>query len=146
MSKFNLKVPLAVAALLAGVGYLVFSSISETGVYYRTVSEVLDQASLYNGKSIRISGEVVDGSVDYDQANLLLNFRVRDLEKEGATMKASYKGVRPDAFQDGAEVILEGTYDQYGNRFSTNVLLAKCPSKYVAEEGQQGSHLEKTKW
>jgi len=133
------KVPIAVGAILIAMGYLMYSGISDTGVYYRTVSEVLDQASIFDGQSLRISGEVVDGTIQYDQENLVLSFSVRDTENDRVTMRASYQGVMPDAFKEDVEVILEGSYSQYDNLFNATILLAKCPSKYVAEaeDGQQ---------
>ncbi len=135
------KIPIAVGAILIAMGYLMYSGISDTGVYYRTVSEVLDQASIFDGQSLRISGEVVDGTIQYDQENLVLSFSVRDTENDRVTMRASYQGVMPDAFKEDVEVILEGSYSQYDNLFSATILLAKCPSKYVAEaeDGQQAS-------
>jgi cytochrome c-type biogenesis protein CcmE len=129
----KMKIPLAVTAILMAMGYLMYTGISDTGVYYRTVSEVLDQASIFDGQSLRISGEVVDGTIQYDQENLTLSFAVRDTENDRVTMRASYQGVMPDAFKEDVEVILEGSYSQYDNLFSATILLAKCPSKYVAE-------------
>ena len=132
------KTSVAVLAILLALGYLIFTGISDTGVYYRTVSEVLDQASILDGQSIRISGEVVDGTIKYDQENLILSFAVRDTENDKVTMRARYKGILPDAFKEDVEVILEGRYSQYDNLFSASILLAKCPSKYVTEDdGEQ---------
>ena len=137
MSGKKIKVPLAVSAILIAMGYLMYTGISDTGVYYRTVSEVLDQASIFDGQSLRISGEVVDGTIQYDQENLLLTFAVRDTENDRVTMRASYLGVMPDAFREDVEVILEGSYSQYDNLFSATILLAKCPSKYEAEANSE---------
>jgi len=131
------KVPIAVAAIVLAMGYLMYTGVSDTGVYYRTVSEVLDQASIFDGQSLRISGEVVDGTIQYDQENLLLTFAVRDTENDRVTMRASYHGVMPDAFKEDVEVILEGSYSQYDNLFSATILLAKCPSKYEAEANSE---------
>jgi cytochrome c-type biogenesis protein CcmE len=129
----KMKIPLAVTAILLAMGYLMYTGISDTGVYYRTVSEVLDQASIFDGQSLRISGEVVDGTIQYDQDNLTLSFSVRDTENDRVTMRATYQGVMPDAFKEDVEVILEGSYSQYDNLFNATILLAKCPSKYEAE-------------
>ncbi|MCK5351365.1 cytochrome c maturation protein CcmE [bacterium] len=141
MRKPDTKITIAVLAVLLAVGYLIFTGISDTGVYFRTVSEVIDQASIFNEKSLRISGDVVDGSVDYDQDKLLLSFTIRDTENETMTMQARYQGVMPDAFKEDIEVILEGTYYQYDNLFNATIMLVKCPSKYVAEAdtGQQAA-------
>ena len=127
------KIPIAVGAILIAMGYLMYSGISDTGVYYRTVSEVLDQASIFDGQSLRISGEVVDDTIQFDQENLVLSFAVRDTENDRVTMRVSYRGVMPDAFKEDVEVILEGSYSQYDNLFNATILLAKCPSKYEAE-------------
>ncbi|UCG39117.1 MAG: cytochrome c maturation protein CcmE [bacterium] len=135
-----MKILVAVLAVVAGVGYLIFTGISDTGVYYRTVSEVLNGANIFDGRAIRISGEVVEDTVAYDQEKLLLTFSVRDTDNRRVTMQARYEGVMPDAFKEGAEVILEGTYSQVSNLFSATTLLAKCPSKYVAEaDAETGS-------
>ncbi len=137
----KVKIPLAVTAILMAMGYLMYTGISDTGVYYRTVSEVLDKASIFDGQSLRISGEVVDGTINFDQENIILTFAVRDTENDRVTMRASYQGVMPDAFKEDVEVILEGSYSQYDNLFNATILLAKCPSKYEAEadNGQQAS-------
>ena len=129
----KIKIPLAVSAILIAMGYLMYTGISDTGVYYRTVSEVLDQASIFDGQSLRISGEVVDDTIQFDQENLVLSFAVRDTENDRVTMRVSYRGVMPDAFKEDVEVILEGSYSQYDNLFNATILLAKCPSKYEAE-------------
>ena len=133
----KVKIPLAVTAILMAMGYLMYTGISDTGVYYRTVSEVLDKASIFDGQSLRISGEVVDGTIHFDQENLILTFAVRDTENDRVTMRASYQGVMPDAFKEDVEVILEGSYSQYDNLFSATILLAKCPSKYEAEANNE---------
>lgn len=127
------KIPVAVLAILIAMGYLMYTGISATGVYYRTVSEVLDQASIFDGQSLRISGKVVDDTIQFDQENIILSFAVRDTENDRVTMQVSYHGVPPDAFKEDVEVILEGSYSQYDNLFSATILLAKCPSKYEAE-------------
>ncbi|UCF89228.1 MAG: cytochrome c maturation protein CcmE [bacterium] len=141
MKKRNLKIPVAVAVILLAMGYLMYTGISDTGVYYRTVSEVLNQAAIFDGQNLRISGEVVPDTIRYDQENLLLSFTVRDTENDKVTMHARYQGVMPDAFKEDVEVILEGIYNQYDNLFNATILLAKCPSKYEAEtpQAQQAS-------
>jgi cytochrome c-type biogenesis protein CcmE len=127
------KISLAALATLIFLGYLIFTCISDTRVYYRTVSEVLGQASILERQSLRVRGEVVDGTVQYDLDNPSLSFAVRDTKNNRLTMWARYRGVMPDAFKEDVAVFLEGTYSQYDNLFSATTLLVKCPSKYVAE-------------
>ena len=47
-------------------------------------------------------------------------------------MFVDYKGVVPDTFKDGAEVIVEGSVLSDGS-FKARVLMTKCPSKYQKE-------------
>jgi cytochrome c-type biogenesis protein CcmE len=129
--KRNVRTLAAVLAILGALTYLIISSVSETGIYYRTVSEVLASTSL--DRALRISGKVVEGTINVDQENLILTFAVSDMEDRTRTINAVYNGVVPDAFKEDVEVILEGNYDRSSNTFNVVTLLAKCPSKYVAE-------------
>lgn len=133
MKKSSKKTVLALVLILAGVGFLIMKGISDTGVYYRTVAEILTDGVLAEERGVRISGEVEDGTIVYDQKELQLTFAVRDMEDAGKTMKVVYNGVKPDAFKEDVEVILEGRYNQPENTFYARTLLAKCPSKYEGE-------------
>lgn len=134
MKRRNWRAIAGILVVLSVAGYLVFQGISETGVYYWTVSEVLAGPKSKTDRSIRISGNVVDGTIDYNQKDLVLAFTVSDSEDPTKVIDALYNGPAPDAFTAGVEVVLEGTYDREKNIFSATVLLAKCPSKYDSEE------------
>lgn len=123
----------AVTAVVLAVGYLVVSGLSKSGVYYWTVSEVIAGEAGSGNESVRISGDVVGGTINFNQQDILLTFAVRDSEDPGKIINAAYSGVMPDAFKEDIEVILEGVYDRGKNLFNASVLLAKCPSKYVEE-------------
>lgn len=137
MKKSSKKTALALVLILAGIGFLIMKGISDTGVYYRTVAEVLTDGALAEKRGVRVSGEVEDGTILYDQKELKLTFSVRDMEESGKVMKVVYNGVKPDAFKEDVEVILEGRYDEPKNTFYAQTLLAKCPSKYEGETEQE---------
>jgi cytochrome c-type biogenesis protein CcmE len=44
-----------------------------------------------------------------------------------------YAGLMPDAFADGREVVVEGTYYQDRRILEASKLVTKCPSKYEAQ-------------
>ena len=48
------------------------------------------------------------------------------------TVQASYTGVVPDTFKDGAEVVLKGRLGPHGFVVEPDGVMAKCPSKYDA--------------
>jgi cytochrome c-type biogenesis protein CcmE len=136
MKKSSKKIAIPLLLILAGVSLLIMKGISDTGVYYRTVAEVLADNSLLEKRGVRISGRVEEGTIEYNQKNLQLKFTVRDMENDNETMNVIYNGVKPDAFQEDIEVILEGHYEKTTNTFNAATLLAKCPSKYEGETEQ----------
>lgn len=116
------------AALLLASG-LVYTSFS-AGSPARTPSDLI--ASAEAGRSYKLTGKVVDGSIRHDGETLV--FRVRDREGT-ASVPIRYTGAVPDPFRDGREVIVtvqpgaEGSF--VGEHDS---LITKCPSKFSAEE------------
>ncbi|MDP2726090.1 MAG: cytochrome c maturation protein CcmE [Dehalococcoidia bacterium] len=123
----NTKV-LAVGAIIAlAVIYLVYSGIQSTSMYYLSVDELLAQGNTASSEQLRISGKVVDGTVRTDPKNMSLSFVAAGDSK---TIPVVYKGVVPDSFKPGAEVVLEGKLTS-GGTFEANTLLAKCPTKYA---------------
>lgn len=113
--------------LLAALGFLIYSAIASNSEYYLTVSEVyaLDAQALQS--PIKVGGKVAEGSIVWDRGSNSVRFSI--LDDKGKTMPISYKGVVPDSFQPGADVIVEGKLQQGGD-FAATSLLAKCASKY----------------
>jgi cytochrome c-type biogenesis protein CcmE len=58
---------------------------------------------------------------------LRLLFEIKD---EKAAIAVDYKGVVPDSFKPGREVVIEGTYAGDG-RFKAITIMPKCASKYA---------------
>jgi cytochrome c-type biogenesis protein CcmE len=133
------KVFVAVLIVLIGIGFLIYRGVSSTGIYYLTVEELIKKAHTLKGESVRVSGNVVDGTIDYNAKDLILKFAISDMKNENKKINALYNGIKPDAFKPGGEVILEGVYDEANNLFKAEILLAKCPSKYEEEikEGEE---------
>ena len=127
----HLKFLVVGALVLGAVTYLMFSGISDSMVYYYTVSETLEQAEDLAGRGIRVSGYVTPGSISRYASESRVEFLIFDRESDH-TLAANYQGIIPDTFKDNAEVIVEGRYSLQDELFHANVLLAKCPSKYEA--------------
>ncbi len=137
MTKSTRKVAAGILVIAGAVGFLIYRGIATTGAYYLTVAELKESPTgrgLSDRDVVRVGGEVVDGSVRYDQRNLVLEFSVRDEEDEDQVLDALYEGPKPDAFEPDIEVLLEGTYDRVRNLFLARNLLVKCPSKYQSED------------
>lgn len=80
---------------------------------------------------VRVGGKV-DQNIQWDGAKLKMEFTITD-DKSGKSLPVVYQGVVPDAFQPGADVVLEGRYT--GGVFQAKNLMAKCPSKYLPIPG-----------
>lgn len=123
--------------IFAGVlAYLFITGFSQESVYYLEVSEVKHNPEKYNEKGMRVTGEVIAGTVTKDFKNQYLAFTIRDI-KTPDTMKVVYKGIIPDTFKEGIHVIIEGKYDVNKQQFDAATVLTKCPSKYEAKVEQK---------
>ncbi len=116
--------------MLAALGYLIYTAVASNSEYYLTMSEVYALSEQAQQNPIKIGGKVAEGSIAWDRGSNVVHFTISD--EKGKTMPISYKGVVPDSFQPGADVILEGKLQQDGS-FAATSLLAKCASKYEPE-------------
>ena len=119
--------PIIIAAVIfIVIGYLIYTGLRDTMVFYLTVSEVLAKAPEDLTETQKVGGTVAAGSVQWDPKTLKLSFK---LEEKQANLIVNYSGVVPDSFKPGAEVIVEGTYRGDGNFWATTIM-PKCASKY----------------
>jgi cytochrome c-type biogenesis protein CcmE len=125
------KFIIAGSLILGGIGFLMFSGIDGSMVYYYTVSEIHRDGSELSGKGIRVSGHVLPGSVLKNSSGSAVEFVVFE-KSSNRRMPVHYEGLIPDTFKDNAEVVVEGVFDSNSPVFEATTLLAKCPSKYEA--------------
>jgi len=113
--------------VLAVGGYLLYALVfSDSLTYYYTVSELMEQAEAKYDQSVRVSGEVVEGSVDWNADDIVLSFEIGD---GSGTLPAVYRHSMPDGFTEGKGVLLEGKYRSDGV-FHASKIMMSCPSKY----------------
>ena len=115
--------------VLGPVGYLMASSIKQTGVYYLTPTELttkLASDSTFRDVGVKVGGRVVPGSIQRDPGGREYAFRVTDGAK---TFPVIYRGIAPDTFTDSVDVVVEGRMGRDGT-FRATTLLAKCASRY----------------
>ena len=131
MKKKNVKFIIGGAIIAVAIIYLAYSGIQETALYYLTVSELKEKgfSSAY-GESVRVNGSVLDGSIQWSSQEGILRFIISDGENE---LPVAYRGVAPDTFKSGAEVVVEGKYTEE-DILEVDKIMAKCPSKYEAEQ------------
>jgi cytochrome c-type biogenesis protein CcmE len=131
-SKANSKIKFIIGGvvIVALIAYLIISSISSAGAYYREVGEVVAQQATLVDKNLRVSGNIVTESITYDAATLDLNFRISDPADASKQLAIHFHGVQPDQItREGSSAIVEGTLGPNGVVEANNLLL-KCPSRY----------------
>ena len=132
MSTQHVKVAIGMVVIVAAVAYLLLSGTTASAVYFLTVPEVQQQLSALQQAShpIRVAGPVTDDPIQWDVRHLSLAFRIGEGE---ARLPVQYKGVKPDMFQAGVSVIVEGRIGQDGV-LHASILMTSCPSKYQDEK------------
>lgn len=139
MPKKTNKAVYAAAAvlLLAGLGFLLASGLSENSVYFLNVSEALsmDQAKLAQA---RLFGSVDAQGLSGGPGSMAASFRLLDKEDKTKAIWVDYAGAVPDTFKPGVEVIVEGGLKPGSERFKATTLMTKCPSKYQKENREKG--------
>ena len=120
--------------VLGTSGWLMFDSIRQTGEYYVTPSEMAARIKSdpgFRGADVRIGARVVPGSIKRDPGGREYTFRVVDTTANAAdTLTVLYKGLAPDTFTDGVDVVVAGRATD--GTFPATTLLAKCASRYEA--------------
>lgn len=124
------KVVISVAVVTVALGGLLWASTREGAEYYKYVDEVLADAARYQGKRLRVHGDVVEGSLESDKASLRYRFKLASrAPRSPATIGAEFHGIPPDTFKAGAEVIAAGVLASDGHLLADKIE-TKCPSKY----------------
>jgi len=123
------------AVIVAALGYLGFVGMQQSKAYYITVDEFRSMQAQLQGKTLKVAGDVVEGSIDRTQRPLQFT-----ISHQGQSLKVHYVGkdVIPDTFKDGAKAVVEGTIATDGT-FEARHIEAKCASKYEAEYQKKGT-------
>ncbi len=118
--------------IAAAIGYLVVSDSGEGVLEYVYVDKVAGSPEAYIGRTIKVHGVVVEGSVKKKKGTTGDYHFV--IEHEGKQLAVHFTDIPPDTFQEGGEVVLTGRLNESGDLFESNEMSAKCPSKYEEEQ------------
>ena len=141
MSRTKVKFTAAGAALAIALGYLAYAGLKDGWVAYHLQVDDFIANPKFHTQRVRLAGKVADDGIVAGEGRLGV-----DLVLLGQTQrqKVAYKGVVPDLFKPGCEVVVEGRLGD-GGVFQAETLLTKCASKYdSAEHRKQIEKLERT--
>ena len=136
----NNRTRLVILLLVVGValGYMVYAAFPGNALYFMSVSEFMDKDEAQDGRIVRVSGMLVDGSFVREGRSTLTSFLLVDKDSNATLehLSATYSGVLPDLFfNPHSEIILQGSFGP-SRVFDADTILVKCPSKYRSLEDE----------
>ncbi|MEO7192193.1 MAG: cytochrome c maturation protein CcmE [Vicinamibacterales bacterium] len=132
MSKKSTRVLVSGLVLGGAFMLLLVTSMRGSAQYFKEVDEVMPVAAEWYNRPLQLHGFVVQNSIMRRPDTLDYQFKVKNGE---SVVLASYTGVVPDTFKDGAEVVLKGRLHSAGFNVEPGGVVAKCPSKYTPADG-----------
>ena len=142
LSSSSVRIGLAVAVIVATIGWLAMSGYNSSKSYYVTIAELRNMGEKAYSSNLRVEGFVKPGSIveNGTHVTFVLNEFESHTDKAatGRLLNVEYKGSEPppDTFKDDSQALAMGTFGRDGV-FHANTLQAKCASKYAP--GQPGS-------
>ena len=130
MTHMRLKLIMAGLAIVVAVAFLAMAGVREGWVYYLPVDAFLSGEN-YHSQRVRLHGTVAEDNLDVNSGLLTADFDLLGTEQR---IRVEYKGVVPDMFKPGNDVVVEGRLDESGV-FQADTLMTKCASKYESEDG-----------
>lgn len=125
----KVKTKLTLVAVLVALGVIsliTFTILAGATGIITTIEEVLAEPERFAETFIKLEGDLVLSSVQYDMQKTELYFEITDGVNN---LPVVYYDVTPDNFDDDTEVIVYGYYTA-GEPFRAERLETRCPSKY----------------
>ena len=113
-------------AIAGSAIFMVKAGGSEGVLEYIYVDKFVDAMPSYAGRTVKVHGTVVPGTVR--QKIGAAGDYTFEVEREGRRLPVHYTNMVPDTFAEGGEVVLTGVL--LDGRFESEEMAAKCPSKY----------------
>jgi len=115
---------------LSLTSYLIFKSLEENVVYFKSPSDVKNLTVIKN-KKIRVGGMVKLNSVNVSEDQIF--FIITDFKND---LIVNFKGSVPNLFEEGKGVVAEGFLND-NNYFRAVKILAKHDENYMPPEVNQ---------
>lgn len=128
-------------AVLGAFAYLLFGGLGENIVFFLTPQELLAKEDKGYDVPIRLGGQVLPGSVQWNADSLTLRFSLTD---GGGNVLVHSKGAPPQMFRDGMGVVVEGRYHRDGVFQATNLMVKHSNEYRAPEPGQKPSEMYRT--
>ena len=122
---------LGALVIAAAVSYLVYAGIRTTSTYYFEMDEFIARKASHDGEDLRVKGWVRAGTMHWDPTTNQLGFELA--RQDGSEpVPVAYRGILPDMFAEGREVVVEGHYGK--GTLTARQIMTSCPSKYEPQK------------
>ena len=119
------KIIIGTIILLPVFAHFVYAFVvSPTANYYITVDQYIARSA---NTPERVGGQVVPGTIRWDNATRTLRFQVASAN---AKIDVAYRAPAPDALRDDVTAIIEGARAPDGSFLASNVFV-RCPHQYL---------------
>jgi cytochrome c-type biogenesis protein CcmE len=115
--------------IVGALAWLSYTSFQENKAYYITADEYKSMKEKLDGKTFKLAGDVVAGSIDRTKPEMEF---VMGSPNTKIRVRYAGKDIIPDTFKDGSQAVVEGIVTPDGV-FQARHIEAKCASKYEAE-------------
>jgi cytochrome c-type biogenesis protein CcmE len=121
--------PLAVlAAVVLGLGVLVYKGLSDASLYFRNADEAVAQRDALGDRRFRLQGTVVgEPATEGDTVSF-------DVAYNGVEVPVVHTGTPPDMFRGGIPVVLEGRWRDGAEVFDSDRMLVKHDETYESRD------------
>jgi cytochrome c-type biogenesis protein CcmE len=131
----------SLVVILGTFGYLLFGGLGENIVFFLTPQELLAKEDKGYDVPVRLGGQVLPGSVQWNADSLSLRFRLTD---GGKDVLVHSKGAPPQMFRDGMGVVVEGRYHRDGVFQATNLMVKHSNEYRAPHPGEKPSEMYRT--
>jgi cytochrome c-type biogenesis protein CcmE len=133
-----LMIGLVLAGVIVAAG-LALRAFRENLLYFFSPSQIV-AGEAPEGRTFRLGGVVVEGSVAREPGSLTVEFVVTDFAH---SLPVEYTGALPDLFKEGQSVVALGRLEPSGE-FVAEEVLAKHDENYMPPE--VANALERARW
>ena len=125
----RMAIALGIIAVVGAATALVLNAFQSNLVFFYTPTQIAAKEAP-NGRTFRVGGLVVAGSVKRDGVNV--RFEVTDTAQ---TVPVQFSGILPDLFKEGKGVVAQGKLEN--GVFQAKEVLAKHDENYMPPEAAE---------
>ena len=131
----GLKLSIGAGVVVVVTAYMAYVGASDSWQYYATADECLTNLSEFEGRRIRVSGTVSEGSLQVAADRSQATF---SLQGNDGQLAVICTGPLPDNLSEAKDVVVEGLLESDG-LLRGDKLLTRCASKYESERAGASS-------